>query len=75
MHSGIETGFLLDRQWHLMRSEPESSKRPALLLLGRVLADAGISYAIIGGVGLLETDPAAAAELTEGETAILSRLP
>ena len=52
MHSGIEIGFLLDRQWHLMRSEPENSKRPALLLLGQVLADAGISYAIIGGVAL-----------------------
>jgi predicted nucleotidyltransferase len=52
MRNGIETGFLLDRQWHLMRSEAEQSKRPALLLLGRVLAEAGVSYAIIGGVAL-----------------------
>jgi predicted nucleotidyltransferase len=52
MRSGIEIGFLLDRQWHFMRSEPERSKRPTLLLLGRVLADAGVSYAIIGGVAL-----------------------
>jgi len=50
MASGIEIGFLLDRQWHLMRSEPERSKRPTLLLLSRVLADAGVAYAIIGGV-------------------------
>ena len=52
MRSGIEIGFLLDRQWHLMRAEPESTKRPELLLLGRILADAGVSYAIVGGVAL-----------------------
>jgi hypothetical protein len=52
MRSGIEIGFQLDRQWHLMRAEDERSKRPTLLLLGRVLADARISYAIIGGVAL-----------------------
>src|SRR5580692_6366798 len=52
MRSGIEIGFLLDRQWHLMRSETEQSKRPALLLLARVLAEAGVPYAIIGGVAL-----------------------
>lgn len=52
MRSGIEVGFELDRQWHLMRSEPERSKKPTLLLLGAILADAGVSYAIIGGVAL-----------------------
>jgi predicted nucleotidyltransferase len=52
MRSGIEVGFQLDRQWHLMRAEDERSKRPTLLLLGRVLADAGVSYAIIGGVAV-----------------------
>jgi hypothetical protein len=57
MRSGIEIGFLLDHQWHLMRSEPEGSKRPTLLLLGRVLADAGVSYAIIGGVALQVHQP------------------
>ena len=35
-----------------MRSEAEASKRPTLLLLGRILAEAGVSYAIIGGVAL-----------------------
>src|ERR1700730_3542427 len=52
MSSGIEIGFLLDRQWHLMRSEAEESKRPTILLLGRILAEAGVSYAIIGGLAL-----------------------
>jgi hypothetical protein len=52
MRASIEIGFLLDRQWHVMRSEPEGSKKLTLLLLGRVLADAGIAYAIIGGVAL-----------------------
>jgi hypothetical protein len=52
MRSGLETGFVLDRQWHLMRSEDEHSKKPALLLLGKVFADAAVPYAIIGGVAL-----------------------
>jgi len=49
---GLEVGFLLDEQWHAMRGEMETSKRPALLALGRVLADARTLYAIIGGVAL-----------------------
>src|SRR5581483_832130 len=48
----IEIGFLLDEQWHLMRGEMETSKRPALLALARTLAVAGTPYAIIGGVAL-----------------------
>src|SRR5437588_3087353 len=52
MRSGLEIGFALDRRWHLMRSEDEGSKKPALLLLGRVFADAAVPYAIIGGVAL-----------------------
>jgi hypothetical protein len=48
----LEIGFLLDEQWHLMRGEMETSKRPALLALARVLAEAGTPYAIIGGVAL-----------------------
>jgi hypothetical protein len=51
MH-GLDVGFLLDRQWHALRGEMEHSKRPALLLLARVLAEAGTPYAIIGGVAL-----------------------
>ena len=49
---GLDVGFLLDEQWHAMRGEMETSKRPALLALARVLADAGTPYAIIGGVAL-----------------------
>jgi hypothetical protein len=51
MH-GLDVGFLLDRQWHALRGEMDTSKRPALLTLARVLADAGTPYAIIGGVAL-----------------------
>ena len=35
-----------------MRLEEERSKRPTLLLLARVLAEARVAYAIIGGVAL-----------------------
>lgn len=48
----LETGFLLDRQWFLLRGEMERSKRPALLALARVFAQAGTSYAIIGGIAV-----------------------
>jgi hypothetical protein len=48
----LEIGFLLDRQWHLLRGEMEQSKRPALLSLAKILADAGVAYAVIGGVAL-----------------------
>ncbi len=50
--SGLETGFILDRRWAWMRGEMERTKRSALLVLARVLADAGTRYAIIGGVAL-----------------------
>ena len=49
---GITAGFLLDRQWHLMTDGMEGTKRSALLALATVLAQAGTSYAIIGGVAL-----------------------
>jgi hypothetical protein len=52
MTRGLETGFLLDRQWYWLRGEMERSKRPTLLLLGRILAEARTAYAIIGGVAL-----------------------
>jgi hypothetical protein len=52
MSRRLEAGFMLDRQWWLMRGETERTKRPALLLLARVLADAQTAYAIIGGVAL-----------------------
>lgn len=48
----LDVGFLLDRQWHALRGEMEATKRPALIVLARVLAEAGISYAIIGGIAV-----------------------
>lgn len=51
-HGGLEIGFQLDHLWHQLRGEMEQSKRPALLALARVLAEAAVPYAIIGGVAL-----------------------
>ena len=49
---GLEIGFLLDRQWHALRGEMDTTKRPALITLARVLESAETPYAIIGGVAL-----------------------
>lgn len=49
MSSGLAAGFLLDQQWHWMRGEMETTKKPALAALVRVLDSANVSYAIIGG--------------------------
>jgi hypothetical protein len=50
--SRIDVGFLLDRQWHALRGEMETSKRPALMALARVLAESATEYAIIGGIAM-----------------------
>ena len=52
MKRGLDVGFLLDRQWHALRGEMETTKRPALVALARVLADTGTPYAIIGGIAI-----------------------
>jgi hypothetical protein len=52
MIRNLEIGFQLDQLWHALRGEMEITKRPALVALGRVLRDADIPYAIIGGVAL-----------------------
>ncbi len=52
MRHGLEAGFLLDRQWFCLRGERERTKRPALVALARVFAEANVPYAIIGGVAL-----------------------
>ena len=52
MVSGLEAGFLLDRQWHLLRGEMDKTKKPTLLTLGRLLHETRTPYAIIGGVAL-----------------------
>lgn len=56
---GLAVGFILDRQWYWLRGEMERTKRPALLTLARIFAQAGVPYAIIGGVALQvhQTDP------------------
>jgi hypothetical protein len=41
---------MLDRQWHWLRGEMETTKKPALLALGSVLDESAIAWAIIGGV-------------------------
>src|SRR5712691_8946099 len=57
--NGLEVGFMLDRQWYWLRDEIERTKRPALLALARVFAEAQVPYAIIGGVALQihQTEP------------------
>ena len=50
MVSGFDAGLMLDRQWHLLRGEMERTKEPTLLAVGRILYEAGVAYAIIGGV-------------------------
>src|SRR6266849_8270335 len=52
MSHGLEAGFILDRQWFLLRGEMERTKRPALLALAQVFTEAKVPYAIIGGVAL-----------------------
>ncbi len=52
MSHGLEAGFILDRQWFWLRGEMERTKRPTLLALARVFAEAEVPYAIIGGVAL-----------------------
>ncbi len=52
MSRGLEAGFALDRLWHWLRGEMDQTKRPALALLARIFEEAGVPYAIIGGVAL-----------------------
>ena len=72
MRTGIETGFLLDQLWHLLRGEMDRSKEPALLLVGRIFSDAGIRYAIISRVALQIHQPEPRTTL-DIDLAVLSR--
>jgi len=72
MRTGIETGFLLDHLWHLLRGETDRSKEPALLLIGRIFSDAGVRYAVIRGVALQIRQPEPRTTL-EIDLAVLSR--
>lgn len=52
MRNGLDIGFLLDRQWHWMSGSMDQSKKPTLMLVARVLLDASVPYAVIGGVAM-----------------------
>jgi hypothetical protein len=74
---GLEAGFLLDSLWHILRSDGMAeSKRPTLILLGRVLEDAGIDYEIIGGVALqiYEAEPRTTLDI-DVAVAVLDEIP
>jgi len=70
--TGIETGFLLDQLWHLLRGEMDRSKEPALLLVGRIFADSGVPYAVIRGIALQVHQPEPRTTL-DIDLAVLSR--
>src|SRR5258706_9406029 len=72
MTSGLSTGFLLDRQWHWLRGEMETTKKPTLLILGRLLETSGTLYAIIGGVAVQIHHPDPRTTIDVG-LAVLSR--
>jgi hypothetical protein len=52
MSSGLSAGFMLDRQWHWLRGESETTKKPTLLTLGRLLSESRIPYGLIGGIAV-----------------------
>lgn len=52
MEPAWETGFELDRVWHLMRGDPPSDKKSDLMALARLLADQHVAYALIGGMAI-----------------------
>ncbi|MFL5311225.1 MAG: hypothetical protein ACJ79H_12305 [Myxococcales bacterium] len=72
MRSKLEIAFELDRRWRLLRGEMEGSKRAALIELARVLAEAGVQYAVIGGVALQihQSDPRTTIDI---DLAVLAR--
>jgi len=47
MSTGLSAGFILDRLWHWLRGERETTKKPDLLTVGRILSESRIPYAII----------------------------
>jgi hypothetical protein len=72
MVSGLAAGFLLDRQYHWLRGEMETTKKPTLLALGRLLDEARVPYVIIGGVAVQvhHPDPRTTVDV---DVAVLSR--
>jgi hypothetical protein len=72
MSSGLSAGFMLDRQWHWLRGEMETTKQPALLTLGRLLDESRVPYAIIGGIAVQIHHPEPRTTL-DIDLAVLSR--
>lgn len=52
MESGWDIGFRLDRRWHRLRGEMETSKKPSLVALAQVLGAHRVDYAVIGGLAV-----------------------
>src|SRR5262245_23281068 len=52
MVRGLEIGFLLDRQWYCMEGRMDHDKKPTLVVVAKVLFDAAVPYAVIGGVAM-----------------------
>lgn len=52
MSQNLSIGFALDRRWHQLRGEMETTKKPALVALAQIFATAKITYAVIGGVAV-----------------------
>lgn len=48
----LHEGYHLDKRWHWLRGEMETTKQTSLERLARVLTEAGVQYAIIGGVAV-----------------------
>ena len=72
MSSGLSAGFMLDRQWHWLRGEMDTTKKPTLLILGRLLSESRIPYAIIGGIAVQIHHPEPRTTL-DIDLAVLSR--
>src|SRR5919198_4293468 len=79
MRNGIETGFILDQQWYWLRGKMERTKRPALLALAQIFAEASVPYAIVGGVALQfhQTEPRTTLDIDVAVTsrALIPRAP
>ncbi|MFL5290461.1 MAG: hypothetical protein ACJ79U_02995 [Myxococcales bacterium] len=72
MRSNLDIGFELDRRWRLLRGEMEGSKKAALVALAQILGEAGVPYAVIGGVAVQihQADPRTTIDI---DLAVLAR--
>jgi hypothetical protein len=52
MSTGFDASLMLDLQWHALRGTMQRTKEPTLLAVARVLEEASVAYAIIGGVAV-----------------------